>query len=541
MHQQATIDDLTTEIEQMRTRLAQLEAMVAGGRGAGAGTATATDGVPDDALPLEVPSSRRNLLRNVAIVTGGAVVAAVATSAVPAAAVAMNTGVVTTEAAGLTTFNYTGAPVGTAWLFQAGSSYIAGGSAFPSALGGWSSTAAVPTGIYGFSPYTTGHGVIGVNANVVGGTGVSGRGVTGVSGLATNPSGIGVYGSSSAGTGVSGVSTDGPGVDATSTNGNAIVATSTVGAGLSATTTNGNAVVANSTAGTGVLATGATGVIGIGLAATAAGVAGTSALGVGVHGTGTIGVFGLGVDATSPGVFGASTDGTGVTGSSNNGPGVHGLGVTAFTADGSDYGYTMASASRAAMLLSSDGYSTDPDRIAPPARSDAHFRGELDVDVDGGLWWCIESGAPGVWRQLAGPSTAGAFHAITPGRVYDSRVATPGPIAPLAAGTSRTVSVADRRTVSSGAIDLGGFVPVGATAIAANITVVETVGAGFLTANPGGVTTISAATINWSESGQILNNGVTLTLDGQRRLNVIAGGGAGAATHFVVDVSGYYL
>ena len=64
---------------------------------------------------------------------------------------------------------------------------------------------------------------------------------------------------------------------------------------------------------------------------------------------------------------------------------------------------------------------------------------------------------------------------------------------------------------------------------------------GFLTVNPGGTVTINAATINWSASGQILNNGVTLTLNASRELTVIAGGSAGAATDFVIYVTGFYL
>ena len=102
------------------------------------------------------------------------------------------------------------------------------------------------------------------------------------------------------------------------------------------------------------------------------------------------------------------------------------------------------------------------------------------------------------------------------------------------------MSVRDRRSTVDGVVALADFVPAGATAIAANVTVVNTVGAGFLTANPAGVHEINAATINWSATGQILNNGVILTLDAARELNVIAGGGASASTDFVIDVTGYY-
>ena len=85
------------------------------------------------------------------------------------------------------------------------------------------------------------------------------------------------------------------------------------------------------------------------------------------------------------------------------------------------------------------------------------------------------------------------------------------------------------------------FVPAGATAISANVTVVETVQSGFLAVNPGGNAIVNAATVNWYESGQILNNGVMLTLNANREITVIAGGIAGASTHFVIDVNGYFL
>ena len=77
-----------------------------------------------------------------------------------------------------------------------------------------------------------------------------------------------------------------------------------------------------------------------------------------------------------------------------------------------------------------------------------------------------------------------------------------------------------------------------ATAIAANITIVSTDGAGFLVCNPGGVTSVDASTINWSAPGQSLANGVILALDDQRRLTVVAGGGG--STHVIIDVTGYF-
>jgi hypothetical protein len=164
--------------------------------------------------------------------------------------------------------------------------------------------------------------------------------------------------------------------------------------------------------------------------------------------------------------------------------------------------------------------------------------GSIVPDTAGNVWYCVASGTPGTWRKISGATTAGAFHAVSPGRVYDSRSDQPAP-GPLVVGTNRTVSVADRRDPANGAVAQANFVPAGATAVSANVTVTDTVGAGFLSINPGGVTTINASAINWSASGQILANGLSLTLNANREISVIAGGGG--ATNFIIDVLGYYL
>lgn len=178
-------------------------------------------------------------------------------------------------------------------------------------------------------------------------------------------------------------------------------------------------------------------------------------------------------------------------------------------------------------------------QVGPPQRGAAGFVGMVDTDSSGGLWHCVANGTPGTWRQLSGPDTAGAFHPITPTRVYDSRTAAPAP-GRLAAGETRTVSVADGRDLATGAVSVTGLVPAGATAITCNVTVVGTAGAGFVTLNPGGTTAVTAATVNWSAAGQILNNGVVAKIAADRTVTLVAGGSGGASTDVVVDVTGYF-
>lgn len=255
------------------------------------------------------------------------------------------------------------------------------------------------------------------------------------------------------------------------------------------------------------------------------------------------GVYGYSAVSGGNGVVG-QTDGPGATvgvfGTALNGTGVFGDGAVGMSASGTRYGFEMAKADGAAIRLSSTGR-LGAARLAPRLRSDAHQVGEIDVDIAGDLWYCAVAGTPGTWRKLAGTTTAGAFHPVVPARLYDSRTPAPGPVAALFTGQTRLVNVAARRDTATGAGVENNYVPAGATAIACNVTVVDTIGAGFLTINPGGITAIGAATVNWSASGQILNNGVTLTLNAQREVTVVAGGDPTAGTHVVLDVTGYYL
>ena len=203
--------------------------------------------------------------------------------------------------------------------------------------------------------------------------------------------------------------------------------------------------------------------------------------------------------------------------------GVHGFsagtvaGVVGHAEGSNAVGVLAKGSGRANVLLTAEG-------AAGPARAAAHVAGEIVCDAAGDLWFCASGGSPGSWRKLAGVATAGAYHAIVPSRVHDSRVGTPAPGGALAVGNNRLVSLRDRRALDTGAVLTADIVPAGATAVTANVTVVDTVGSGFLTINPGGNLTVAAATINWTEAGQILNNGVNLTLSALREVTVIAGG-----------------
>jgi len=185
--------------------------------------------------------------------------------------------------------------------------------------------------------------------------------------------------------------------------------------------------------------------------------------------------------------------------------------------------------SRAALYLASAG-------TAPLTRSDAHKPGEIDVDTSGALWVCVAAGSPGQWRKLAGPDSAGAFHALNPVRVYDSRW--PGG-SKMAASATRLVSIADGHDLTTGVVNAPNVVPSGAAAIAYNLTITNTTGSGFLTIAPGTASSVTASSINWSAAGQDLANGLIVAIDTLRQVRAFSGGGG--STDFVIDIAGYFL
>lgn len=163
--------------------------------------------------------------------------------------------------------------------------------------------------------------------------------------------------------------------------------------------------------------------------------------------------------------------------------------------------------------------------------------GEVVYDTAGDLWLCVGAGTPGDWRKVSGPTTAGSFHPVSPSRVYDSRKPSPNP---LRDGQSRTVLVANQVDLGGGAIVQANIVPVGATAIAYNLTATGTTGGGYLGVNEGGNGVLASSAINWSASGTTIANGSVVKISPSREVTVVCGGGAGVSAEFIIDVVGYY-
>ncbi len=180
---------------------------------------------------------------------------------------------------------------------------------------------------------------------------------------------------------------------------------------------------------------------------------------------------------------------------------------------------------------------TDSTNAGAPNQA-AGQKGRFQVD-NGDLWFCVTDTGSARWRKITGKGVAGAFHLITPGRVYDSRTGNGG-AGPLGTGLNRTISVANRIATGGGAVVEANFVPAGATAVTLNLTAVSTVAdGGYMAVNPGGNATVSASSINWA-NGQTIANGIVCALNGSRQLTVITGG-TGASADFLIDITGYYL
>lgn len=128
-----------------------------------------------------------------------------------------------------------------------------------------------------------------------------------------------------------------------------------------------------------------------------------------------------------------------------------------------------------------------------------------------------------------------SFVPVTPFRAYDSRWAsTPGP---LSANQSRVIPVKDAYSLA-GVLTTPNVVPDGARAVTYNLTITGTQGGGFLALTPASDAAFGASAINWSATGQDLANGGTIRTSA-REIKVWAG--STGSTHFIIDVTGYYI
>lgn len=125
--------------------------------------------------------------------------------------------------------------------------------------------------------------------------------------------------------------------------------------------------------------------------------------------------------------------------------------------------------------------------------------------------------------------TGGRFTPVAPVRVYDSGAVG---VALLAPGETRNIKV------HTGLQGQQNVIPVGATAVAYNITVVEPRVAGHLRVMPGDVSETNSSAINWFLPGDKIANGLVVGVAADRSVNV--NNRSGGAVRFLLDIVGYY-
>jgi hypothetical protein len=148
------------------------------------------------------------------------------------------------------------------------------------------------------------------------------------------------------------------------------------------------------------------------------------------------------------------------------------------------------------------------------------------------------SGSSQLYGARFGYQAPAQFYPISPVRAYDSRQAAYPVNGALAPNTSRVISIKDAHD-SGGGVAIVDVVPVGASAVAFNVTVTGPTGPNFLSITPGDAATYIASTINFPAGDDRAVGGV-VQVDSARQIKIFCGN-QGGSTHVIIDISGYYL
>lgn len=120
------------------------------------------------------------------------------------------------------------------------------------------------------------------------------------------------------------------------------------------------------------------------------------------------------------------------------------------------------------------------------------------------------------------------YQPITPARIMDTRQGIGGSTGPLTSGRPDVLTVAGA--------DKGVIPSTGVTAVAVNLTVTKPVGGGLVAAYPDGSTAPGTSNINYG-AGQTLSNFAIVPVGADGKIDLA---NAGADTHLVIDVVGYF-
>ena len=183
-----------------------------------------------------------------------------------------------------------------------------------------------------------------------------------------------------------------------------------------------------------------------------------------------------------------------------------------------------------------------PDPIAYPSTSTINFK-QGDVIGNGVMVALSSNGelsatylaASGQTTDLVfdatGYFTAAAsgdrYHPLDPARLVDSRLGL-GLGGKVRANTPATFTVWNHAGV-----------PIGATAVTGNVTVVNATHSGAVFVGPDPIAKPTTSTINFKQ-GQVIGNNVTVALSTKGQLNVTFMSASGNTTDLVFDITGYY-
>ena len=174
---------------------------------------------------------------------------------------------------------------------------------------------------------------------------------------------------------------------------------------------------------------------------------------------------------------------------------------------------------------------------------DLYWTGTYTTQQTKALWVYASEAQRFVGAVVQYTLPTNALGPVTPFRVFDTRLCG-GVCVKVAQGTPRTFNVKDSIDVVTGAVLGTDVVPVGTVAVAYNLTVTQTEGAGYIAILPGGTTTVTASAINWTSSGvTIANGGIVVFGSGanERKVTLVCGGAGGARAHVILDITGFFF
>jgi hypothetical protein len=167
---------------------------------------------------------------------------------------------------------------------------------------------------------------------------------------------------------------------------------------------------------------------------------------------------------------------------------------------------------------------TPTGKSGPPTTES--LKGDVTVDADGVLWFCIADGTPGTWIKL---SHGGVRPLASPQRAFGTL---------LLQGEDRTTQIAG---VVPG-------VPPQAVGIVGNRTIFDMLGGGYVTLSPAGTPRPATSNVNWNGPapvpGAALANAFTVGLGAGGGVSLFADATVApgtAATKVLLDVTAYVL